>query len=64
MKCNYLHADIDEYECVCLFQVAHTTDMDVNDDKGTIPPLIHVTKVQYDQLSYVTINDHYITVRY
>jgi len=44
--------------------VAHTTDMDVDDDKGTIPPLIHVTKVQYDQLSYVTINDHYITVRY
>jgi len=46
MKFNYLHADIDEYECVCLSQVAHTTDMDVNDDKGTIPPLIHVTKVQ------------------
>lgn len=62
MKCNYLHADIDEYD-MNVFQVAHTTAMEVDDDKGTIAPLIHVTKVQYDQLSYLTITDHYITVR-
>lgn len=58
MKCNYLHADIDEYECICLSQLAHTTAMEVHDHKGTIAPLIHVTKVQHDQLSYIMVTDH------
>ncbi len=51
MKCNYLHADIDECECVCFSQLAHTTAMEVHDHKGRI----------WIDLCHNTNADHYVT---